>query len=187
MKLTKRQLRRLIESVIYENVKDPDGKTPGTDKPAVLDASRKKKLKAADYDIEKVAKALNYAMRGSVDDDAVYGLLKSLGVPDSLMPGQMGTRDDILTDALVVVKTKTDELYDDDDVMSSLSEEELKKVNNKADFFGLMMGDIEDEYDRLFSRNLRSDLNGDLNQNDKNNLEEKVPGIKEYLKGKFKK
>ena len=191
MKLNRGQLRRLIESVIYEDAGDydEDGKYKGPDlekehdrlfrKGGLLkqltkkNPEKKEKLK---LNFKKIAEDLNKAMRGTADTGAVSGLLKSFGL-DAINPQTFGTQDEDLLKALRAVKKYSDQ--ECEDVARILGYEH----SDKEHFFGFAMEIIHDEYNRLFSRNLKDDLNGDLNQNDKNNLEREIPGIKDYLDG----
>ena len=151
MRLNRRQLRRLIESAIYEQAED-QSKTGESQNRQDQPALTRSKL-------EDHAQAINACIRGTIDTDtSEIGSIKQ--ALDQFGLDINGT---------------------DEDGLVRIFQSLMKKGSGFEGHWTDYLDDINQRYRELFGRDMKKDLNTDLNDADINMIERKCGGFRDYL------
>jgi DNA-binding ferritin-like protein (Dps family) len=175
MKITRKQLRVLIESMLSsaDYQKDRD-----TKKAARADRE--------DQHIKHVANLINSALRGGSDKDYISGLVNKLsnfftsGI-ELADRGHLGPRDPLIKlkkGDFDLAAAGTDEHMFEYALGSAVGMAKKRGVE-----FSEMLDIIGEDYAELFDRNMLSDIKGDFTQQEINALNMQFDGFKDYLKG----
>jgi hypothetical protein len=180
MKISRRQLRVLIESMLYENYEKDQEQARDT----YLAGKAKQELNK-NKNFEDLARSFNESLRGGSDTSYIAGMFKNWddnyeatakSIFDAIVPGSGKIVSQYFVGGSDIWEAGTDE---------DLFEINMMIVELKSKALNISLTDIlnkvGEEYNRLFDRNLSEDIKGDFNTNEINNLERKFKGFKIYL------
>jgi hypothetical protein len=187
MKITRKDLRVLIESIILEQ---NQGDIDYENEKKQLDAKKVKSdlMGKKSQILEQLASSFNEALRGGADTSYLAGVLAGVG------DGAADALDIIISPISPAAGTFFyDNVSDFSEYFEAGTDEELFEktmamvaglAENMNSTLGNVMNSVANEYKRLFNRELLTDIRGDFNQNEINELERKFKGFKAAIKYK---